>query len=56
MSTPMLSIKQAAAIVGIHWRTVYAHVVSGNLTAYKVGRQWRIKREDLDGWIKAVKK
>lgn len=47
----MLSLKQAAKILGVHWKTVYNHVVSGKLKAYKIGRQWRIKPEDLTEYM-----
>lgn len=49
----MLSIKQAAEILGVHWKTVYNHIINKTLKAHKVGRQWRIKQSDLDEHMKA---
>lgn len=47
----MLSIKQAADILSVHWKTVYNHIRNGTLKASQIGRQWRIKPEDLDRYI-----
>lgn len=53
--TNMLTIKQAAEQLNVHWKTVYSHVVSGKLTAYRVGRQWRIKQEDIVRYLEGNK-
>jgi len=32
-------------------RTVYRLIKAGELPAIRVGRQWRIRRSDLDAWL-----
>jgi len=42
-----LSIEEAADVLGVHYKTVYRLVRDGELPAAKIGRIYRIKREDL---------
>ncbi len=35
----------------INARTVYRLIRNGELPAVRVGRQWRIRRRDLDSWL-----
>ena len=37
----------------INARTVYRLIRSGELPAVRIGRQWRIRRDDLDLWLEA---
>ena len=32
-------------------RTIYRLIRSGELPAFRIGRQWRFRRSDLDEWI-----
>jgi len=45
----------AARYLGVTQRTVYRFADSGDLPAYKLGRVLRIKRSDLDEYLKAVR-
>lgn len=53
----MLSIRQAADILNVHWKTVYnfIHAKPQIIKAQKVGRQWRIKKQDLDDYLNGEK-
>jgi len=32
-------------------RTIYRLIRTGELPAIRIGRQWRFRRSDLDGWV-----
>jgi excisionase family DNA binding protein len=35
----------------VNARTVYRLIKAGEIPAVRIGRQWRIRRADLDDWI-----
>lgn len=43
--------EEVAEILHVTRRTVYGWIKSGKLKASKVGRGWRVKREELDSFI-----
>ncbi len=51
MGKEILSPKQAADYLNITTITLYKLLKSGEVPAKKFGRQWRIKREILDGFL-----
>jgi len=44
----MYSIEQVADVLGLHVRTVRNYVREGKLKAVRIGKQYRIAREDLE--------
>lgn len=42
---------EVAEILQVTRRTVYGWIKDGKLKAVKVGRGWRVKREELDSFI-----
>lgn len=46
------SLKEVSIILKVAYLTVYRWVKSGRLSAYRVQKQYRIKKEDLDSFIK----
>ena len=48
MLQEMYSADQVAAQLGLHVRTVRGYVRDGRLKAVRIGKQYRIAREDLD--------
>jgi len=44
----LLSVEQVAERLGLHVRTVRAYLRSGRLKGVRIGKQYRIAREDLD--------
>ena len=50
---PMRSISQVAKELGVGRKVVAELITSGALRASRVGKQWRIRREDLDAYIDA---
>jgi len=46
------SIEEVAKMLKVVYLTVYRWIQSGKLTAYKAGKQYRIKEKDLNRFIK----
>src|SRR4051794_34911276 len=52
LATPAyIDKKQAAEIVGLHWKTIERLIIRGELPAFRLTGKIRIGREDLDAWI-----
>ncbi len=43
-----LSLTEFARIVGVNRETVWRNVRSGKIPAFRVGRQWRIRRDVIE--------
>jgi excisionase family DNA binding protein len=48
MTQELYSVDQVAARLGLHVRTVRHYVRDGRLKAVRIGKQYRIAREDLE--------
>lgn len=48
----IVTVKQLAEFMQINEATVKRAIKSGELEAFKVGRDWRIEREAIMNWIK----
>ena len=48
---PLLSLQEAAAVVGVHYLTLYRKVRAGEVPALLAGGRYRIRRADLDRWL-----
>lgn len=53
MPDDVLTIKEAAALLELAEKTVYAEAQVGEIPAFKIRGQWRIKRAEFDQWIDA---
>lgn len=53
MTDEVLTIKEVAALLKLAEKTVYAMAQAGELPAFKIRGQWRIKRAELEAWIDA---
>jgi excisionase family DNA binding protein len=53
MPDEVLTIKEVAALLKLAEKTVYAMAQAGEIPAFKIRGQWRIKRTELDQWIDA---
>ena len=49
----MYSLEQVADQLGLHVRTVRSYVRSGRLNAVRIGKQYRVAREDLEAIFSA---
>lgn len=50
-SLEFMTTEEVVACLRVNARTVYRLIQAGDLPAVRVGRQWRIRRRDLDGWL-----
>ena len=50
MPQELYSVEQVAARLGLHVRTVRHYVRDGRLKAVRIGKQYRIAREDLEAF------
>ena len=53
MADEVLTLKEVAALLKLADKTVYAMAQAGEIPAFKIRGQWRIKRTELDQWIDA---
>lgn len=48
---PLMTIDEVAEYLNLHPLTVRRLAREGEIPAFKVGRQWRVKRELLEHWL-----
>lgn len=49
------TIEEVAKLLKVAYLTVYRWIQSGKLTAYKAGKQYRIKEDDLNKFLEKKK-
>lgn len=49
------TIKEVAEILKVAYLTVYRWVKDGKIDAYKLGKEYRIKKVDLDNFVESSK-
>ena len=54
MTNELLTVTQAASYLRVCDKTVRRLIASKQLTASKVGRTWRIKREEIDDYLQST--
>ncbi len=47
----VMTVQETARLLEVDERTVYRLIGRGELPAFKVGRQWRLRLSDIEGWI-----
>jgi len=47
----VMTIKEIAEVLRLAEKTVYAMATDGELPAFKVRGQWRVRRVDFDQWL-----
>jgi excisionase family DNA binding protein len=52
----MVSVGEAAEVVGVHPKTLGRLIRNGEVPAVRVGRQWRIRLSDLEPGYQAPRK
>jgi excisionase family DNA binding protein len=50
-----LTLEQIAEYLQMSTSSIYKMAQAGKIPAYKVGRQWRFKREEIDKWVEKNK-
>ena len=51
MTENFLKTEEVEDYLHIDQRTIYRLVHAGKLPAFRVGRQWRFRREDIEAWL-----
>jgi len=51
MNERTLTIKELAKYLNVTERTIYNLLERGELPGFKVGANWRFRREDINKWI-----
>ena len=51
MNEATLTIKKLSKYLNVTDRTIYNLLERGELPGFKVGANWRFRREDIDKWI-----
>ena len=46
-----LTTEEVLEYLQVNLRTVYRLIKAGKIPAVRVGRQWRFRRRDIDGWL-----
>jgi excisionase family DNA binding protein len=47
----LLTLKEAANLLGIHWKTLEVQARRGEIPATKIGNRWRFRTTVLDQWL-----
>jgi excisionase family DNA binding protein len=53
MGDEIRTVLEVAALLKVADKTVYTMAQKGEIPAFKVRGQWRIRRVDIDAWIEA---
>lgn len=53
MTDTFLTTDEVIAYLQVNLRTVYRLVHDGRLPAFRVGRQWRFRKADIDAWVQS---
>jgi len=48
----MLTLKEVAKRLNLHYNTIYSYIKSGDLKAIKFKRVYRVEEQELDKFIK----
>ncbi|SAK74998.1 DNA binding domain-containing protein [Caballeronia temeraria] len=51
MSDPVITIREIASELKLAEKTVYAMASDGDLPAFKIRGQWRVRRSDFEAWL-----
>lgn len=56
MGKELLNIKQLRDILRLSERTIFRLIKSGELSGFKVGREWRFEASDINAYIDRQRK
>ena len=48
-----LAVDEIAEYLGVTRDTIYTWVADKGLPGHKVGRLWKFKRDEVDGWVRS---
>ena len=47
----LLDLREAAAILGMHWKTLEGMARNRKVPALKIGKRWRFRLSSLNAWL-----
>jgi len=50
-----LTLEQIAEYLQMSTSSIYKMAQAGKIPSYKVGRQWRFRKEEIDAWVEKRK-
>ena len=53
MDDSYLSVDQIAEYLGVSKDTVYTWISAKGMPSHRLGRLWKFKKEEVDGWVKS---
>jgi excisionase family DNA binding protein len=53
MDDSYLSVEQIAEYLGVRRDTVYNWITAKGMPAHRLGRLWKFKKDEVDGWVKS---
>ena len=53
MDDRWLSVDEISEYLGVSKDTVYTWISAKVMPAHRVGRLWKFKRDEVDGWVKS---
>lgn len=53
MDESFLTTEEVLEYLQVNLRTVYRLIKAGKIPAVRVGRQWRFRKRDIDGWLES---
>jgi predicted adenylyl cyclase CyaB len=51
MNDTLLSVKEAAEVLGVHWQTVRNYIEQGKIKSHRIGKLIRIQRSDINRFL-----
>lgn len=51
-----MTIREVAELLRVNKMTIYRAIKAGKMTAYKVGKDYRIKQEEFENYLSKIKK
>jgi excisionase family DNA binding protein len=51
MPNEIMTIKEVSEYLKMNYRTVYRLAEKGEIPAFKLGKNWRVRKDLLDKWI-----
>lgn len=47
----LLTLREAATVLGMHWKTLEGMARTRKIPAFKVGKRWRFRLSSLNVWL-----
>ncbi|MGA7155306.1 MAG: helix-turn-helix domain-containing protein [Acidobacteriaceae bacterium] len=48
---PLLDLREAASILGMHWKTLEGMARNRRVPALKIGKRWKFRLSSLNRWL-----